>query len=72
LANTTSSEEDVQVPLLIVQRNVALVPVGTPVTPDVEEPDEVIVAVPLTTLHAPEPVVGVLPDNVKEPVLHFD
>jgi hypothetical protein len=62
----------VHAPLLIVQRNVALEPAGTPVTPEVAEEDELIVAVPLTRLHAPVPVVGLLPASVNEPSLHFD
>ena len=57
--------------MLIVQRSVAVPPEGTPVTPEVEEEGEVIVAVPLNTLQAPVPVVGVLPANVKEPLPHF-
>ena len=61
----------VQLPLLIVQRSVALEPAGTPVTPEVAEEDEVIVAVPLVTVHAPVPVVGALPASVNEPLLHF-
>jgi hypothetical protein len=61
---------DVHVPLVIVQRRVADVPAVIPVTPDVGEEDVVIVAVPLTTLHAPVPVVAVLPDSVKESLLH--
>jgi hypothetical protein len=67
--NTTVSEDE-QVPFVTVQRRVALVPAGTPVTPDVGEDGVVIVAVPLTTLHAPVPVDGELPANVKEPLLH--
>ena len=67
--NTTSSV-DVQVPLVIVQRNVALESAGTPVTPEVAEEFDVIVAVPLTTLQTPVPVDGVLPASVKEPLLH--
>jgi hypothetical protein len=68
--NTTSSEDAVHAPLLIVQRSVALPPDGTPVTPDVAEDEVVIVAVPLTTLHAPVPVVAVLPASVNEPLPH--
>jgi hypothetical protein len=69
--STTSSVDAVQLPLLIVQRSVALEPAGTPVTPEVAEDDVVIVAVPLTTLQAPVPVVGVLPASVNEPSLHL-
>ena len=56
--------------MLIVQRSVALEPAGTPVTPEVAEDDDVIVAVPLTTLQVPVPVTGTLPANVNEPLLH--
>jgi hypothetical protein len=69
--STTSSDDAVHAPLLIVQRNVALEPAGTPVTPEVAEEDELIVAVPLTRLQAPVPVVGLLPANVNEPSLHL-
>src|ERR1044072_1060613 len=55
----------------MVHLNVALVPTGTPVTPDVGEEGVVIVAVPVTTLHAPVPVPGVLPASVKLPLLHL-
>ena len=68
--NTTSSEDAVHAPLLIVQRSVALPPDGTPVTPDVAEDEVVIVAVPLTRLQAPVPVVAVLPASVNEPLPH--
>ena len=68
--NINSSVEAVHAPLLIVQRSVAVPPEGTPVTPEVEEDEVVIVAVPLTTLQAPVPVVGVLPASVKEPLPH--
>jgi hypothetical protein len=70
--STTSSVDAVQVPLLIVQRRVALEPAGTPVTPEVADDDVVIVAVPLVTVQAPVPVVGLLPASVNEPSLHFD
>ncbi len=70
LVNTTSSVETGQLPLAIVQRNVALVPSGTPVTPEVAEEGVVIVAVPLTTIHVPVPVVGTFPASVNEPLLH--
>ena len=68
--NITSSVEAVHAPLLIVQRSVAVPPAGTPVTPEVGEDEVVIVAVPLTKLQAPVPVVGVLPASVKEPLPH--
>ena len=69
LVKTTSSVE-VHEPLVMVHRSVALEPAGTPVTPEVAEEDEVIVAVPLVTLQAPVPVEGVLPASVNEPLLH--
>ena len=68
--NTTSSVE-VQAPLVIVHLNVALVPTGTPVTPEVLEVGLEIVAVPLTTVHEPVPVVGLLAAIVKLPLLHL-
>jgi hypothetical protein len=69
--NTTSSVDGVQGLFEIVHLKVALVPTGTPVTPDVGEDGVVIVAVPLTTLHAPVPTVAVLPASVKVLVLHL-
>jgi hypothetical protein len=67
-----SAVEDEQIPLLTVQRKVAVVPTGTPVTPVFVRFTLVIVAVPLTTLHTPVPTVGVVAANVKLPSLHFD
>ncbi len=72
MVNTTSSVDAVQVPLLMLQRSVALLPAGIPVTVDVRDDGVVIVAVPETKLHAPVPIVGALPDNVKVPLLQFD
>jgi hypothetical protein len=69
LVNTTVSADE-QVPLVTVQRSEALVPAGTPVIVDEGEEGVVIVAVPLITLHRPEPVVGELPASVKVPLLH--
>ena len=66
---STSSVLAVQLPLLIVQRNVA-VPAVKPVTPDVAEDGVVIVAVPLTTLQLPVPTDGTFPANVAIVVLH--
>jgi hypothetical protein len=68
---STTSSVDVQEPLVMVQRKVAGVPAVTPVTPEVADEGVVIVAVPLTTLQAPVPVVGVLPASVKEVLLQF-
>ena len=70
LVRTTVSEE-VQVPLVVVQLSVALVPAGTPVTPEVAEDGVVIVAIPLTTLQTPVPTLGALPASVKELILQF-
>ena len=70
LVSTTSSKLGAHTPLLIVQRNVALVPTGTPVTPLLKVPAAVIVAVPDTTVHKPVPTTGLLPPSVKAPLLH--
>lgn len=70
LVSITSSW-DVQVPLVVVQRNVALVPAGIPVTLDVGDDAVVMVAVPLTTVQRPVPVVGTLPAIVNDPLLHW-
>ena len=71
LVSITSSV-DVQAPFVIVHLSVALVPTGTPVIVEVGDEGVVIVAVPVTTLHAPVPVTGALPASVKFPLLHFD
>src|SRR5690606_16734256 len=60
LIRSMSSELGVHPPLLIVQRNVAVVPTGTPVIVVVGEVGFVIVAVPDTTVQAPVPTTGVL------------
>ena len=70
LVSTTSSVDAGQLPLVIVQRKVALVPAGTPVTPELAEDAVVIVAVPLTTVQVPVPVVGTFPASVNAPLLH--
>ena len=56
---------------MIVHFKTALVPRGTPVTVEVDNDGLAIVAVPLKTLHNPEPTDGVLPANVKVPELQF-
>ena len=61
---TTSSVEAAQGAFVIVQRRVAVPLMANPVTPEVGEFGEVIVAVPETTLHVPVPTAGVLPANV--------
>jgi len=69
--STTSSVDAAQGAFEIVHLKVALVPTGTPVTPDTGEAGVVIEAVPLTTVHTPVPIVGVLPANVKLPLLQL-
>lgn len=66
----TSSAESGQVPLLIVQRKVALAPIVRPVSPEVGDAAVVIVAAPAIKVHSPEPVVGVLPARVATITLH--
>ena len=61
----TSSVEEVQTPLLIVQRN-SLAPTPKLVTPEVGLPGVVIVPVPLNNVHVPVPTIGALPANVAE------
>ena len=70
LVSTTSEVLGVHTPLLIVQRNVALVPTGTPVTPLLLAVGAVIVAVPLTKLQLPVPLTGTFPASVKLPFEH--
>lgn len=71
LVKATSLVLAVQGELLIVQRNTAVEPAGTPVIPEVGEEGVVIAAVPLTKLQLPVPIVGVFPANVKLPLLHW-
>ena len=66
----TTSSVELQVPLVIVQRNVMFVLVGTEVTVEVADDGVVIVDVPLTNDHAPVPDVGLLPAKVNVDVLH--
>ena len=70
LVKITSSLLSGQLPFVIVQRKVALVPKGTPVTPLVAEPGVVTVAVPPTMLHAPLPTTAAFPARVKAGLLH--
>jgi hypothetical protein len=72
LVKTTSSVDAVHGALLMVQRKVALVPAGTPVTVEVRDDGVVMVAVPLITLHKPEPMVGALAERVNDPTLQLD
>ena len=69
LVNTTSSAL-VQLPLVIVQRSVALLPAARPVTPLIADAGVVIDTAPLTILHNPVPKPGTLPARVNELVLH--
>ena len=66
---TTSSVEEVQAPLDMVQRKVAAEPTVNPVTPEVGEEAVVIVAVPDTTDQVPVPLVGVFPAKVAVVIL---
>ena len=68
---STTSSVEVQAPFVIVHLNVAVVPAVTPVTPEVGEVGVVMVADPLTTLHAPVPVAGLLAASVNVLVLHL-
>ena len=70
--STTSSDDDGQEPFEMVQRSVAEVPAGMPVTEVVAEELDAMTAVPLTTLQSPVPVVGVLAAMVKLPLPQFD
>ena len=70
LVRTTVDDDGGQVPLVIVQVNVALVPAAIPVTPELYKVGEVIVAVPLVTVHNPDPTVGLFPAKVNDEVLH--
>ena len=65
----TTSSELLQVPFVIVHLKVA--DVVTPVTVVVGLVGMVIVAVPLTTFHIPEPTVGEFAAIVKEVLLQF-
>ena len=69
LVRSTSSKV-LQLPLVIVHLNVALLPAANPVTVLVFDVGVVIVTAPLNTLHRPLPVVAALPANVKLPLLH--
>lgn len=66
----TSSVLEAHAPLLIVQRNTVVVPELIPVIVVVAEALAVMTPLPLTTLHDPVPVVGVLAVNVAVLTLH--
>ena len=66
----TSSLEELQEPLLIVQRNVTAVPAVNPVIFDVGDVGVVIVAEPETNVHNPVPTTGVFAASVCEATLH--
>ena len=73
MVNTTSLVLGVHTPLLIVHRRVTLDPAVSPVTVLVADVGVVMTA-PLEgpiMLHKPLPIEGVLPANVKLPVLHW-
>jgi hypothetical protein len=72
LVNTTSSVDTAQIPLVIVQRRVAVDPAANPVTVELNSVGVVTVAVPEITVHAPEPVVGLFPARVKLETLQSD
>src|SRR5690606_17925487 len=65
-----SSKLSAHVPLLIVQRRVAEVPAGTPVTVVVGDVRFVIFAVPDSTDQTPVPTAGVLAFRMNVPLLH--
>jgi hypothetical protein len=60
---TTVSFDDGQLRLLIVQTNV-FAPTERAVTPEVGSPGVVTLALPVSTVHAPDPTVAVLPAKV--------
>ena len=70
LVRTTLDWLAVQLPLEIVQVNVALFPAVMPVTVVVASEGLVIVAVPDVTVHRPVPFVGTFPAKVKLGLLH--
>ena len=72
LVNTTSLKLGVQTPLLIVQRNVTLLPAVNPVTPLVLDVGVVITApfAAPTIVHKPELIAATFPAKVNAPLLH--
>jgi hypothetical protein len=70
LVITTSSCTAAHIPLLIVQRNVALLPAANPVTAVVSNNALVIDTAPLTILQTPVPVVAALAAIANVLLLH--
>lgn len=66
----TSSVETAQNPLLIVHRKTVVAPTVKPVTVELGSFAELMLPLPLTTVHVPVPTVGVLPDKVVLVTLH--
>ena len=66
----TTSSETIHGPSVTVQRSVAEVPAGTPVTAVVGEDGVAIETDPATTVQSPLPEDGALPANVKAPLPH--
>ena len=69
--STTLSVELVHGLFEMVHVNMALLPAGTPVTPELYAEAVAMVAVPLTRLHSPAPTEGLFPARVKLPLLQF-
>ena len=65
-----TSSVELQGPFEIVHLKVTEVPATSPVTVEVEDEGVVIVAAPVTTVHAPVPVIGALPVSAVEVVSH--
>ena len=61
---------ELQVPLVMVQRNTAVPLAGTPVTLELYKVVSAMVAVPDIFVHAPTPDVGELAESVKLPLAH--
>ena len=70
LVTMTSSVEAAQTPLMIDHLSVTLDPADTPVTVEVDNVGVVIVALPLTMVHALVPTAGVFAAMVNADVLH--
>lgn len=66
------SDDDGQLPLLIVHCKVAELPIASPVTVVVFNRVSVIFAVPLTTVQIPVPMPGLLATKVKVSLLHCE